>query len=272
MIALCLVGIGTGNPDHLTLQGIAALNAADVILIPRKGDSKADLTELRESICAAVITNPGTRIVHFDMPLRDSADADYADAVNRWHDAIADIWREKINMHLPQGGKLALLVWGDPSLYDSTLRIADRLKLPTAFGVDLKVSVVPGITALQALTAAYAIPLNDINAPVTITTGRQLRDHGWPVSADTIAVMLDGECTFRHIDPAGVTIWWGAYLGMPEQLLMNGPLAEVSHQILQQRQIARAAHGWIMDTYLLCRAVKSAGPAKGKSLVSQQPD
>ena len=269
MIALSLVGIGTGNPDHLTRQGMAALNAADVILIPRKGDSKADLAELRESICAAVVTNPATRIVHFDMPVRDSADADYAGAVNRWHDAIAHIWHDTIQTYLLQGekldGKLALLVWGDPSLYDSTLRIAERLKLR----MDLQVSVVPGITALQALTAAHAIPLNDINAPVTITTGRQLRDHGWPASADSIAVMLDGECSFRTIDPAGVTIWWGAYLGMPEQVLIRGPLAEVAEKILQQRQTARAAHGWVMDTYLLRRAVKSVGLVKGNGRASE---
>ena len=253
MIELSLVGIGTGNPDHLTRQGAAALNAADVILIPRKGDSKADLAELREALCAAVVTNPATRTVHFDMPLRDSADADpahYADAVNRWHDAIAEIWHHKILEHVPSNGKLALLVWGDPSLYDSTLRIAERLKLRLA----LKVSVVPGITALQALTAAHAIPLNEINAPVTITTGRQLRQHGWPANAETIAVMLDGECSFQQLDPAGVTIWWGAYLGMPEQVLVSGALAEVAPRILQQRQSARAAHGWIMDTYLLRRA------------------
>ena len=211
------------------------------------------MAELRESLCAAVVSNPTTRIVHFDMPVRDSADADpahYPDAVNRWHDAIADIWHDKIRAHLPGEGKLALLVWGDPSLYDSTLRIAERLKLRLA----LQVSVVPGITALQALTAAHAIPLNDINAPVTITTGRQLREHGWPASANTVAVMLDGECFFQQLDPAGVTIWWGAYLGMPEQLLVSGALPDVAARFVQQRQTARAAHGWIMDTYLLRRA------------------
>ena len=254
MISLSLVGIGTGNPDHLTGQGVTALNAADVILIPRKGEGKTDLAELRESICAAVVTNPSTRIVHFDMPMRDSADPDYASGVNRWHDAIANVWLHSIATHLPQGGRLALLVWGDPSLYDSTLRIAERLKLRLASEMDLQVSVVAGITALQALTAAHAIPLNDINAPVTITTGRQLRDHGWPTSADTIVVMLDGECSFRAIEPAGVTIWWGAYLGMQEQLLISGPLVEVADQILKTREIARAAHGWMMDTYLLRRS------------------
>lgn len=249
MIELSLVGIGTGNPDHLTRQGVAALNAADVILLPRKGADKADLAEVRTAICAQVITNPATRIVAFDMPVRDD-DADYAGAVNRWHDAIAQIWLQNIREHLPQGGRLALLVWGDPSLYDSTLRIADRLAAHLA----LRVSVVPGITALQALTAAHAIALNEINAPVLITTGRRLRDHGWPPGADTVAVMLDGHCAFQHLPTGGITIWWGAYLGMPQQLCLSGPLAETAPEILDARQAARAAHGWIMDTYLLRRS------------------
>ena len=251
-VDLCLVGIGTGNPDHVTRQGINELNAADLILVPRKGAGKADLAEMRLQLCEALVTNPATQVVGFDMPVRDADDPDYPAAVNRWHDAIAEVWLATIQAHLPTGdanSKVALLVWGDPSLYDSTLRIAERLALQ----LPLKVSVVPGITALQALTAAHAIALNDINAPVTITTGRQLRDHGWPQSADTVAVMLDGHCAFQHLPPEGITIWWGAYLGMSQQICIAGPLAEVSERIQAERQAARAAHGWIMDTYLMRR-------------------
>ena len=36
MIELSLVGMGTGNPDHITRQGVAALNAADLVLLPHK--------------------------------------------------------------------------------------------------------------------------------------------------------------------------------------------------------------------------------------------
>jgi len=249
MIELCLVGIGTGNPDHVTRQGVKALNAADLILVPHKGAGKADLAELRLQLCQELVTNPATQVVGFDMPVRDADDPDYPAAVHRWHDAIAEVWLATIRTHLPEGGHVALLVWGDPSLYDSTLRIAERL----AVQLPVKVSVVPGITALQALTAAHAIALNDINAPVTITTGRQLRDLGWPVNADTVAVMLDGHCAFQHLPTEGVTIWWGAYLGMPQQVLVSGPLAEVSARILVERQAARAAHGWVMDIYLMRR-------------------
>ena len=58
---------------------------------------------------------------------------------------------------------------------------------------------------------------------------------------------------FTTLDPEGVTIWWGAYVGMPEETLIHGPLAEVSQEILATRATLRAEHGWIMDIYLLRR-------------------
>ncbi|MCA0406207.1 MAG: precorrin-6A synthase (deacetylating) [Proteobacteria bacterium] len=247
MIELLLVGIGTGNPEHITLSAIRALNRADVILIPRKGESKADLAELRRAICAEVVTNSATRLVEFDLPTRDPGTPDYLTRVDDWHDAIATVWQDTLAQALPHGGTAALLVWGDPSLYDSTLRIAGRL------GDAVKVTVIPGITALAALTAAHAIPINTIGAPFTVTTGRQLRDHGWPEGVETLAVMLDAGGAFTAIDPTGVTIWWGAYVGMKEEIILSGPLAEVSAQILATREKARAAHGWIMDIYILRR-------------------
>ena len=174
----------------------------------------------------------------------------YRGAVDRWHDAIVLVWLDTIARHLPEGGRVALLVWGDPSLYDSSLRIADRLR-PL---IPLQVTVIPGITALQVLTAAHAIPLNAINAPVLITTGRRLRDEGFPAGVRRAAVFLDGECSFQRLDPEGLYIWWGAYLGMENQILLSGPVETVGPQIIAARAEARAAHGWIMDLYLLDKA------------------
>ena len=247
MITLHLIGIGTGNPDHLTLQAIKALNAADLVMIPRKGDSKADLAELRRAICAEVVTNPGTVIAEFDLPVRDTANPSYLTGVNDWHDATAQVWQRMLDAY-PAARDVALLVWGDPSLYDSTLRIAARLTPPVG------IKVIPGITAIQGLTAAHAIPLNQLGAAVTITTGRQLLQ-GWPVGADTLVVMLDGSCTFQSLDPKGVSIWWGAYVGMPQQIILSGDLAVVGPLIVETRAKAQAAHGWIMDIYLLRRDI-----------------
>ena len=179
--------------------------------------------------------------MHFDYPTRDPA-LPYDIRVERWHDQIALAWAEAIE---GAEGPVALLVWGDPGLYDSTLRIARRLN-PVP-----RLRVVPGITAIQALTAAHAIPLNTVGGPVTITTGRRLRESGWPEGCETLAVMLDGDCAFSHLDRSGLHIWWGAYLGMDEQILEHGPLSEAAPRIVERRAAARAAHGWIMDVYLL---------------------
>lgn len=250
MIELVLIGIGTGGLDHLTLAAVRAINGADLILIPRKGADKADLADLRRAICEDVLTNPATRIAEFDLPVRDAATPDYLRRVDDWHDAIAGVWAQTIADHGPPR-RVALLVWGDPALYDSSLRIARRLP-------DMTVTVVPGLMSINVLTAAHGITLNEIGAPFIVTTGRRLRDEGWPAGVDTVVVMLDGDCSFRHIDPVGVTIWWGAYVGMGQQILLSGPLAETSGAIVAARTEARARHGWIMDIYLMRTSTSSS--------------
>jgi precorrin-6A synthase len=247
MTHLTLIGIGTGNPDHLTRAAIAALNAADLILIPRKGETKSDLAEVRRAICAEVVTNPATRIVEFDLPVRNESTPDYVTRVQDWHAEIAAVWAAAIAAAPAPRDRVALMVWGDPSLYDSTLRIAARMD-PAP-----QVTVIPGITSLQLLTAAHAIPLNDLAAPVIITTGRRLRDEGWPAGATRVAVMLDGDCSFQSLPPQGLTIWWGACLGLPDQALDHGPLAEATPRILRTRAALRERMGWVMDIYLLAR-------------------
>lgn len=241
MTELWLIGIGTGNPEHVTLEARRALREAALVLVPRKGPDKSDLAELRHHILNAC--GSSAPVVEFDMPVRDES-LIYAERVRRWHDDIAVIWAEALCNAAPQG-PVALLVWGDPGLYDSTLRIAARLS-PCP-----KLRVIPGITALQALTAAHAIPFNTVNGAVTVTTGRRLRDHGWPKGAETVVVMLDGACSFKDLSSEGLFIWWGGFLGMAEQVLDAGPLVEAGPRIVQARAEARVRHGWIMDTYLL---------------------
>ncbi|WP_343069756.1 precorrin-6A synthase (deacetylating) [Paracoccus amoyensis] len=243
MTDLWLIGIGTGNPRHATLEAVQAIRNAALILLPRKGRDKADLADLRHTILRNCDST--APIIEFDMPVRDDT-LPYLQRVTKWHDEIATIWATAIKQS-GLSGPVALLVWGDPGLYDSTLRIAARLQ-PAP-----RVRVVPGITALQALTAAHAIPFNTLNGAVTITTGRRLRDHGWPKGADTVAVMLDSQCSFRDLPPDGLHIWWGAFLGMPEQVLAAGPLATFAQPIVDLRATSRLRHGWIMDSYILRR-------------------
>ena len=242
MRTILIVGIGAGNPEHLTIQAIKALNRADVLFIPDKGAGKADLGDLRRQICAEYVTNPGSRQVGYTVPMRDASNPDYEAGVDDWHAALADIFAELIAQEVPKNGACAFLVWGDPGLYDSTIRILDRLRQD-----DVALEVIPGITSVQALTAAHGIGLNRIGEPVKITTGRKL---GETLTEDAI-VMLDGQTAFNAVSDEHLDIFWGAYLGTSDEILLSGPLSEVKDEIASTRTAARAAHGWIMDTYLL---------------------
>lgn len=240
MKTILIVGIGAGNPEHLTVQAINALNRADVLFIPDKGAGKGDLADLRREIIARYVTNQQSRTVDYAVPKRDAANPDYGAGVDDWHGALAAQFGGLLDA-VPEGGACAFLVWGDPMLYDSTIRIIDRLKLSH----DVAVEIIPGITSIQALTASHGIALNRIGEPVHITTGRKLG----AVEADTV-VMLDGQLAFLTADP-DLQIFWGAYLGTPDEVIIAGRLGDVAERIVVTRQAERARHGWIMDTYLL---------------------
>jgi len=246
---ILIIGIGAGNPEHMTLEAIAALNRADVLFIPDKGEEKAGLRRLREEICDRFIRERPRRSVPVPIPRRAAAGDDYRGVVDDWHQRIADGYRELFSRELAEGETGALLVWGDPALYDSTLRIMERV---AASGLALDWQVYPGISSVQVLAARHRIPLNTIGGPVLITTGRRLAA-GFPADQDSVVVMLDGEQAFGTIDPAGLDIYWGAYLGTADEILLRGPLAEVAGEIARVRAQARERHGWIMDTYLLRR-------------------
>lgn len=237
-----VIGIGAGDPDYVTAQAVAALNDTQVFFAMDKGLAKDELVALRRLICERFIREPGYRFVELADPPR-AKEGDYRQAVADWHAERARIWADAITSELDDDGVGAFLAWGDPSLYDSTLRILDTV----AGHVDIDYDVIPGVTAIGALTARHRIPLNEVGEPVLITTGRQLRVNGLSGSA---VVMLDADCSFTTCAPE-TRIWWGAYLGTPDELLVSGTVGEVGARIAEVRAEARARHGWIMDTYLL---------------------
>jgi len=246
---LLLIGIGVGDPDHLTVQAINALNQVDVFFVIGKGPEKADLAALRTEICRRHRTDSRYRTVELHDPERDRSPDDYRSAVQTWHDQRAAVYEQAIIEALGAHECGAFLVWGDPAIYDSTLRIIEQIIATGRVVLDLE--VIPGISSIQVLAARHRIALNRVGEAVHITTGRQLAAGLIPERGDVV-VMLDGTCAFTTVTEP-VDIYWGAYLGTPDELLISGPLHEVSEQIQRTRTEARVAHGWIMDIYLLRR-------------------
>jgi precorrin-6A synthase len=248
MRKLYIIGIGAGNPEYLTMQAIKALNLVDVFFFMDKGEAKEGLIDLRKAICERYIAQHPYRIVDAADPVRDPAIADYTARVEHWHQQRVLIYEELIQRELADDQCGAFLVWGDPSLYDSTLRIIDQITAHANVAFDYE--VIPGITSIQALAARHRIPLHGIGESVLITTGRHLAA-GIPNDARNVVVMLDGQCAFKNIPQENLEIFWGAYLGMDDEVLVAGTLPEIADRIEAIRNEERAKRGWIMDTYLL---------------------
>ncbi|MEY9835161.1 precorrin-6A synthase [Streptacidiphilus sp. EB103A] len=249
---ICIVGIGAGDPDHLTLQAVKALNRAEVFFLLDKGQEKSDLTRLREEILDRHVDHP-YRVVQATDPERDrtAATPGYTPAVDDWRSRRADIYERLVRDELPEGSCGAFLVWGDPALYDSTLAILEEVR--DRGTVDFDYEVVPGISSVSALAARHRTGLNRVGRPVQITTGRRLAEAGaLPEGVDDLVVMLDAHQSFAGLDPE-LEIFWGAYIGTADEILVSGRLAEVAERILALRAEARTRKGWIMDTYLLRR-------------------
>jgi precorrin-6A synthase len=252
-IQALVIGIGSGNPDHLTLEAVAALNRVDVFLVADKGAAKHDLVKLREEICRTLITHDHYRFADVPDPERGpdrERDAkEYQDGVVAWHEARARRYAEIIVAEVGDSGTIGFLVWGDPAFYDSTIRIVEWLR---THRVDLELTVIPGISSIQLLAARHKIILNRVGQPIHVTTGRRLLDEYSPALGDVV-VMLDGElaCGGLVEQFGDLTIYWGAQLGLPDEVLVSGRLSVVIEEIRTNRAAVRQARGWVMDTYLL---------------------
>jgi precorrin-6A synthase len=263
MRTVSVVGIGSGNPEHITVQAINELNAADAIFMLDKGDDRESLIDIRTEICSRYITSD-CRIVTAADAQRDRGAAEYEAAVDDWRARRADIYERLLTSELTEDGRGAVLAWGDPALYDSTLHVLrDVLARGT---VSFELRVIPGISSVQALAAQHQVSLTRTGRPLHITTGRRLAAEGFPAHSDDVVVMLDARTAFSVAD-ADDQIYWGAYVGTPDEILIAGRIADVAPRITAEREAARQRHGWIMDTYLLRRtsdrADETARPAEG---------
>jgi precorrin-6A synthase len=243
-----VIGIGAGNPDYVTVQAINALNEVDVFFVLDKGAEKEDLIRLRREICERYIKNKSYRTIETPDPVRDRGTASYEAGVGAWHKQRADIYERLIGQELGDDECGAFLVWGDPSLYDSTLRIIDHIVAKGT--VAFEYEVIPGISSIQALAARHRIALNRIGKSIHITTGRKIAE-GLPNNIDDVVVMLDAECSFKNVRDSEIDIYWGAYIGTEDEILVSGNLRELTHDIERMRMEAKDRKGWIMDTYLL---------------------
>jgi precorrin-6A synthase len=232
MEKVLLIGIGAGDPSYVTVQAVDALNSVDVFIVLEKSAEQEDLVALRHEIVDRYVKGPFRMVTAQDPPRGRDVEA--------WRAARAAL---VAGLLAEEPGVGAFLVWGDPSLYDGMIDILEAIGVPY--------EVIPGISAVSALAARHRVVLNRVAGDVLITTGRRVAA-GLPDGARDVVVMLDSGTAFTALD-GDWEIYWGAYLGTPDEILISGRLSEVADEIVRARADARARKGWMFDTYLLRR-------------------
>lgn len=250
-VRVLILGVGMG-PQHVTPEVADALRSVDYVLAADKAADEGEdgLLALRRAIVDAH-TDGAVQVVEVADPQRDRATGltaeGYQVAVADWHDARAAAYAKVLR---ERGGIAAFLVLGDPSLYDSTIRVVQKIK---ELGVPLEFDVLPGISAPQLLAARHRIVLHEVGRPVHITTGRRLQE-AVAAGQDNIVAMLNPPP--HRLDLTGLDdwmVWWGANLGAAGERLAAGRLGDVVGHIADARAHARAEAGWVMDLFLLRR-------------------
>lgn len=243
-----IVGLGPGHHSLLTFAAAQALRECSFAVVPKK---RADdpLVAARRQLLA--MHAPDLRIVEVPDPPRDrspestATSSGYRHAVGNWHSDRVPGFEQAL---LDNEGDAAFLVWGDPALYDSTIRIVEAMleRGNVAFDYD----VIPGISSIQLLAARHRIVLHDVGEPVHITTARRLAE-AIESGQDNLVVLLTGSLELDGVDDW--RIWWGGNLGGDDEQLISGRVGDVAARIEAARDQLKSAAGWVMDVYLLRR-------------------
>ena len=172
------IGVGPGDPDLITLKGLAVLRAAPVLAYPAP--------ETGESLARAIVAPHVEGMAKIEIAIRMPIVAARFPAQEVYERAAREI-----GAHLDAGRDVACICEGDPFFYGSFSFLFERMagRYP--------VRVIPGVSSLTACAASAGAPLatrNDVLAVVPATLGEAELKAGLAV-VDAAAIIKVG----RHL-------------------------------------------------------------------------
>ncbi len=212
---LTAVGLGPGDPELVTVKGLRAIEAADVIFVPRSRDGDISLA-LR--IARPWLAPARQRIVELELPM------------TRDPDLLAPAWRaatDRIAGELQTVARGAYLLLGDPLLYGTFVYLWGEL---AAHYPQIAVAIIPGITSFAAAAARAGIPLGTTSERVSIVPASYETDAGQLRrllnDADTVILMKVGSVlpqvlsALAELDLLDSAVY-AERVGMPEELIVR---------------------------------------------------
>ena len=154
-----VVGIGPGDPELMTLKAARLIGSAAVVAY-HAGVSKQSHAR---RIAASFIPDGA-----IEEELRYPVTTGSTDHPGGYVGALADFYEAcavRLGAHLDAGRSVVLLAEGDPLFYGSSMYLHDR------FSGVYETSVVPGVPAFSAATAAVSTPLVRQTDVLTVLPG-----------------------------------------------------------------------------------------------------
>jgi precorrin-2/cobalt-factor-2 C20-methyltransferase len=228
---LTAVGLGPGDPELITLKGLRAIEAADLVFVPRSQDGEQSL--------ALRIAQPWLRlerqqVIELSLPMTRNP----IELVPAWQGASDQIGQSFANLEKANGQGVYLLL-GDPLLYGTFTYIWGELagRHPA-----IKIEIVPGVTSFAAAAARAQFLLSATSDRVAILPASYETDAGQLrrllADYDTVILMKVGPvlprilAALEELNLLDSTLY-AERVGMPEEYMALGSEIRVLHN--QQR-------------------------------------
>ncbi|MEU2332055.1 precorrin-2 C(20)-methyltransferase [Streptomyces sp. NPDC006654] len=211
------VGVGPGDPELVTVKGVNALRAAEIVVVPVMDGGERGRAE------ATVLHYVGAeKIVRVVFALNERSDRGRREAA--WDAAGAKV-AELLRAH----GSVAFATIGDPNVYSTFTYLAQTV---AALVPGVVVETVPGITAMQDLAARSGAVLTEGTEPLTlvpVTAGAEVLKDALGGPGTVVAYKFGRQAgavlaALRETGRVDDAVW-GSALGLDEESIR--PAAEL---------------------------------------------
>ncbi len=144
------IGVGSGEPELLTLKAVRIINECEIITAPKTKSQNSIAFDVIKSI----IDIKNKNVILFDFPMTQDKKA-----TSRNYKEIA----KKIEAFLDKGQNVAMLTLGDVCIYSTSSYILDIVK-----GDGYDIEIVSGIPSFCSVAAKLQISLTSMKEPIHI--------------------------------------------------------------------------------------------------------
>ncbi|MFF4213874.1 precorrin-2 C(20)-methyltransferase [Streptomyces sp. NPDC001796] len=209
------VGVGPGDPELVTVKGVNALRAADVVVVPVMAASDGtDVGERGRAEATVLHYVPEEKVVRVVFALNERTDRARREAA--W-----DAAGERVARLLRRHAAVAFATIGDPNVYSTFTYLAQTVQ---ELVPGTAVETVPGITAMQDLAARSGAVLTEGTEPLTlvpVTAGSGVLKEALAGPGTVVAYKFGRQArevaeALRETGRIEDAVW-GSALGLPEE-------------------------------------------------------